>query len=130
MKKIAIVTGSRRGIGLATVKKLMSDGYAAVLCDVVEKEEVAELLAELNRVGEADYFRCAYRSLALSYAKAIAELESSTGRSCKKLYIVGGGAKNAFLNRLTGETTGKQVIALPVEATALGNLKIQLEARL
>ena len=58
MKKIAIVTGSRRGIGLATVKKLMSDGYAAVLCDVVEKEEVVELLAELNRVGEADYFRC------------------------------------------------------------------------
>ena len=45
MKKIAIVTGSRRGIGLATVKKLMSDGYTAVLCDVVEKEEVKDLLA-------------------------------------------------------------------------------------
>ncbi len=58
MKKIAIVTGSRRGIGLATVKKLMSDGYAAVLCDVVEKEEVAGLLEELNQAGEADYFRC------------------------------------------------------------------------
>ena len=48
MKKIAIVTGSRRGIGLATVKKLMSDGYTAVLCDVVEKEEVKDLLAELD----------------------------------------------------------------------------------
>lgn len=58
MKKIAIVTGSRRGIGLATVKKLMSDGYTAVLCDVVEKEEAKDLLAELNRHGEADYFRC------------------------------------------------------------------------
>ena len=58
MKKIAIVTGSRRGIGLATVKKLMSDGYTAMLCDVVEKEEVKDLLAELNRHGEADYFRC------------------------------------------------------------------------
>lgn len=58
MKKIAIVTGSRRGIGLATVKKLMSDGYTAVLCDVVEKEEVKDLLAKLNRHGEADYFRC------------------------------------------------------------------------
>lgn len=58
MKKIAIVTGSRRGIGLATVKKLMSDGYTAVLCDVVEKEEVKDLLAELNQHGEADYFRC------------------------------------------------------------------------
>ena len=58
MKKIAIVTGARRGIGLSTVKKLMSDGYTAVLCDVVEKEEVKDLLAELNRHGEADYFRC------------------------------------------------------------------------
>ena len=36
----------------------MSDGYTAVLCDVVEKEEVKDLLAELNRNGEADYFRC------------------------------------------------------------------------
>ena len=44
-----------------------------------------------------------------------------------KLYIVGGGAKNKFLNNLTQEATGKQVIALPIEATALGNLKIQLE---
>lgn len=76
---------------------------------------------------EADYFRCAYRSLAESYAKAIRELEANTGRTYTRLYIVGGGAKNAFLNRLTEEATGKQVVALPIEATALGNLKIQLE---
>ena len=76
---------------------------------------------------EADYFRCAYRSLAESYAKAIRELEVNTGRTYTRLYIVGGGAKNAFLNRLTEEATGKQVVALPIEATALGNLKIQLE---
>ena len=74
-----------------------------------------------------DYFRCAYRSLAQSYRKAIAELEANTGKSYEKLYIVGGGAKNAFLNRLTEEATGKQVIALPMEATAIGNLKIQLK---
>lgn len=78
-------------------------------------------------MGEADYFRCAYRSLALSYAKAIRELEENTGKAYERLYIVGGGAKNAFLNRLTEEATGKQVVALPIEATALGNLKIQLE---
>ncbi|MDO5399971.1 MAG: rhamnulokinase family protein [Eubacteriales bacterium] len=76
---------------------------------------------------EADYFRCAYRSLAGSYAKAIRELEASTGKSYERLYIVGGGAKNGFLNRLTAEATGKKVIALPIEATALGNLKIQME---
>ena len=75
----------------------------------------------------ADYFRCAYRSLALSDKQAIDELEANTGAKYGKLYIVGGGAKNTFLNRLTEESTGKKVVALPIEATALGNLKIQME---
>lgn len=79
----------------------------------------------LHTVG--DYFRCAYASLASSYQEALDELEGNTNRYYKKLYIVGGGAKNAFLNRLTEEATGMQVIALPIEATALGNLKIQME---
>ena len=79
-------------------------------------------------VSIGDYFHCAYRSLAQSYAEALAELERNTERTYKKLYIVGGGAKNDFLNRLTAQATGKQVIALPIEATALGNLKIQMEA--
>ena len=74
-----------------------------------------------------DYFRCAYRSLALSYQRAIEELERNTGRPYDQLYIVGGGARNGFLNRLTEVATGKQVVALPIEATALGNLKIQME---
>ena len=78
--------------------------------------------------GVGDYFRCAYRSLARSYGKALAELEANTGRQYDRLYIVGGGAKNEFLNHLTAQATGKQVIALPIEATALGNLKIQMEA--
>ncbi len=86
----------------------------------------AALSAEPQSVG--DYFRCAYHSLAQSYTEALAELESNTGHSYEKLYIVGGGAKNDFLNRLTAQATGKQVIALPIEATALGNLKIQMEA--
>ena len=79
-------------------------------------------------VSIGDYFHCAYRSLAQSYAEALAELERNTERTYEKLYIVGGGAKNDFLNRLTAQATGKQVIALPIEATALGNLKIQMEA--
>ena len=80
---------------------------------------------QLKELG--DYFRCAYRSLAVSYRQALQELEANTGVHYDKLYIVGGGAKNKFLNNLTQEATGKQVIALPIEATALGNLKIQLE---
>ena len=79
----------------------------------------------LSSVG--DYFRCAYRSLAISYREALRELEENTGKHYDRLYIVGGGAKNGFLNRLTEESTGKKVVALPIEATALGNLKIQME---
>lgn len=80
---------------------------------------------KLTTVG--DYFRCAYRSLANSYRDALAELEANTGEHFDRLYIVGGGAKNQVLNHLTEEATGKEVCALPIEATALGNLKIQLE---
>ena len=80
-------------------------------------------------VSIGDYFSCAYRSLALSYRQAIEELEANTGKHYSQLYIVGGGAKNKFLNRLTEEATGKQVVALPIEATALGNLIIQMEVK-
>ena len=75
----------------------------------------------------AGYFRCAYRSLAQGYRQAIEEIERNTGKQYRKLYIVGGGAKNKFLNRLTEEATGKEVVALPIEATALGNLMIQIK---
>ena len=75
-----------------------------------------------------DYFRCAYRSLALCYMNAVQELQHNTGNHYVEIYIVGGGAKNAFLNRLTEKASGKKVIALPIEATALGNLKIQAQS--
>ena len=108
-------------------------------CDILVDANAQEFLAprsmkaafdkaadgKLRTVG--DYFRCAYRSLAVSYRDALEELERNTGMRYEALYIVGGGAKNAFLNRLTEEATGKKVIALPIEATALGNLKIQME---
>ena len=74
-----------------------------------------------------DYFRCAYRSLALCYRDAIRELEHNTGKTYDSIYIVGGGAKNAFLNALTEEESGKKVIALPIEATAIGNLLVQMK---
>ena len=77
---------------------------------------------------EGDYFRCAYRSLALSYMKGIREMEQNTGVCYDKIYIVGGGARNDFLNLLTKEVSGKEVIALPIEAAAIGNIKVQMRA--
>ena len=75
----------------------------------------------------SDYFRCAYRSLATTYAKAVENIERNTKQKYSVIYIVGGGAKNNFLNRLTEQATNKKIIALPIEATALGNLKIQMQ---
>ena len=89
-------------------------------------KEAFDALLKKKPSDTYDYFCCAFRSLALSYQKAIKELESNTGKTYSKLYIVGGGAKNKFLNRLTEEATGKEVVVLPIEATALGNLKVQL----
>jgi rhamnulokinase len=97
----------------------------ALLAPESMKAAFDKMTEGLSTVG--DYFRCAYMSLAESYREAISELERNTGEKYKKLYIVGGGAKNEFLNRLTEEKTGKTVVALPIEATALGNLKIQME---
>jgi len=99
---------------------------AALLSPKSMKEAFDSLLGDAPE-SRYDYFRCAYRSLALSYAKAIRELEKNTGKQYSELYIVGGGAKNAFLNSLTEEATSKKVVALPIEATAIGNLKIQID---
>ena len=89
-------------------------------------EVAAEAAQVLQTVG--DYFRCCYRSLAESYRVALEELEANTGKSIDALYIVGGGAKNTFINEQTARMTGKRIVALPIEATALGNLRIQMQA--
>jgi len=76
---------------------------------------------------DMDLASSVYHSLALGYAKTYKELEENTGKTYNELYIVGGGAKNKYLNELAEKYTGKKVIALPIEATAIGNLKIQNE---
>lgn len=87
-----------------------------------------EAAGEPAPASAADLFRCAYESLAIGYRDALVDLENNTGKKYTKIYIVGGGAKNAFLNDLTERTTGKRVIALPIEATSIGNLKAQLNS--
>ncbi len=78
-------------------------------------------------VSDGDLFNTAYNSLAYGYKVAIADLEANTGKTCTELYIVGGGARNVYLNELTEQYTGKRVVALPIEATAIGNMMIQIK---
>ena len=92
------------------------------------KEAVLALLEKNPPRNDLELFSSIYRSLALSYKKAIDELEFITGRKYKFICIVGGGAKNKYLNKLVEQYTGKIVIAYPIEATALGNIKVQMKA--
>jgi rhamnulokinase len=69
--------------------------------------------------------RCCLESLALEYRFVAESLERLLGRSLPVIHIIGGGSQNQLLNQFTANATGKEVIAGPVEATAIGNLLIQ-----
>ena len=72
--------------------------------------------------------RCIYESLALKYRLAIEQISKCTGKSFDVLHLMGGGTKDGFLCELSSESLGIPVIAGPIEATALGNIVLQLIA--
>jgi sugar (pentulose or hexulose) kinase len=72
--------------------------------------------------------RTIYESLALKYRRIFGFLEELTGRRIGVLHIVGGGTQAALLNRFTADALNRPVIAGPTEATALGNILLQLIA--
>jgi len=94
-------------------------------------DEIKAYCAETNQAipqNEADLSAVIYNSLAMSYKKTIDEFEFLSNKKINQIQIVGGGSQADYLNRKTGEVTGKKVSAGPVEATAIGNLICQLLA--
>lgn len=93
------------------------------------KEEIINYFKERNiEVSkDEDIFNSSFISLACAYKKAIDEVQELTNKKYKEIYIIGGGAKNDYLNKLTEKITKKKVIALPIEASALGNIYSQIE---
>ena len=83
-------------------------------------------LPEAKEIG--DILNCIYRSLASKYAENAARLEKLTGRTYDRIYIVGGGSKDSYLNRLTAAFTGKKVYTGSPEATVTGNIAAQFTA--
>lgn len=69
--------------------------------------------------------RCVLESLALKYRVELEGLEALLGKNLPTVHIIGGGAQNRLLCQFTADTTGRRVIAGPVEATALGNVLMQ-----
>ena len=74
------------------------------------------------------YVRAILESLAFKYRLVLRSLEQVSGKSITQIRIIGGGSKNRLLNQLTADATGRRVLAGPAEATALGNVAIQILA--
>jgi rhamnulokinase len=74
------------------------------------------------------YTRAVLDSLALKYRLVIGDLESVVEHPLARIRVIGGGSQNALLNQLTADATGLPVVAGPVEATALGNVAVQMLA--
>lgn len=94
------------------------ENMVAAIREIVKKPELP--------VG--DVINCVYHSLAEEYRRTVEEIERLFGRTYERIYIVGGGCRNQYLNELTAKAAGKKVLAGPVEATACGNLAAQLMA--
>ena len=75
----------------------------------------------------AQFYFAIFNSLAISYAKAIDEIEKITNKTYKIVKVLGGGSKNELLNALTAKHSKKTVLPTIVEATAVGNILKQLK---
>jgi rhamnulokinase len=73
----------------------------------------------------AEVVRCILESLALEYRWGSEKLRELSGKALPVIHIIGGGSRNRLLNQLTADATGREVIAGPVEATAIGNILLQ-----
>jgi rhamnulokinase len=76
----------------------------------------------------AEYVRAILESLAFKYRRVLDSLEEVTGTRFEQIRIVGGGSRNRLLNQFTANATGRIVVSGPVEATALGNIAMQMLA--
>ena len=72
--------------------------------------------------------RCILDSLAAAFAAAVSDAARLSGRRIETVHLVGGGARNEPLCRLTARACELPVVAGPVEATALGNVLVQARA--
>ena len=94
------------------------------MIDAIKNYCTSKGKAEPQSIG--DTVRCIYHSLAKCYANTVSGIEAKLGVNFDCVNIVGGGSKDTYLNELTAKYTGKPVVAGPTEATAIGNLLVQM----
>jgi rhamnulokinase len=79
-------------------------------------------------IGPGQVTRTILESLALKYRQVLESLERLVATQFREIRVVGGGSRNDLLNQFTADATGRRVLAGPAEATALGNIAVQMLA--
>ena len=112
-------------------KSLFDPDHHGLLHPTEMLDTISEYCRQSRQPGPARpaaYARAIFESLALKYRMVLESLEEITGRRVAEIRIVGGGARNGLLNQFTADATGRCVTAGPIEATALGNIAMQMLA--
>lgn len=119
---------TERAAGAESFRTLIAVNDARLMGSADLREAIGEHAHRTNQpapttVGQ--FVRCCLESLALEYRRTLETMEHVLARQFATLHIVGGGAKNGLLNRMTADATGCRVVVGPTEATAIGNLLVQ-----
>ena len=78
--------------------------------------------------SDGELIRSIYDRLAMKYRFAIDQIKENTGKNFDVLHLLGGGTKDGFLCQMAANSLQIPVAAGPTEATALGNIMLQLIA--
>ncbi|WP_345656853.1 rhamnulokinase [Streptomyces siamensis] len=113
------------------LRSVVDAGDAAFLAPGRMPQRIADACRESGQpvpASPAEITRCILDSLALAHRRAVAEAQALADHPVDVVHIVGGGARNDLLCRLTADACGLPVVAGPAEAAALGNVLVQARA--
>lgn len=114
----------------STYNEIFNVNHPSLLSPTDMAQAIKALLpADKQPQTDGDLYRTIFRSLAIAYKDVCDQLEKILSHPYGKICIAGGGANNKALNQFTKEITNREVIAIPMEATVIGNIKVQQNAK-
>lgn len=122
------------GLNFAEAEKMARASECPALVDcndpvfLAPQSMCAAVREKAGALTDGQLLRCIYDSLALCYKESLDAMAAKFGRKLETLNVIGGGSQDSFLNERTARTAQIRVIAGPAEATALGNLLVQMIA--
>ncbi len=127
----SLIAAARSAAGTKSASAILDGAWEGFMHPTNMVEVIGEYCRQTSQPlprQPGEFAQVIFASLAESYAEAIAELREKTGRELRSLYMIGGISRNDYLNELTARRAGVEVIVGPAEATAMGNLAVQIAA--